>query len=121
MFFEQFCMNVASDIHITEPLNDVSQVPSYDIQSRVHNLIKQLVYKMDILDHVHVWYVENALSDMTEVEEKLKSFNNGDVPDWVINELSTNLYRQSFQELNKNQQSIIKTLAVYICISGKGN
>lgn len=122
MYFQEFCMRIANPDHITTPLSPIEE-PSYEIQRLTHVLIVQLVNRMGILDHTHVWHVENAfneLESMDRIEEILKERYNGEIPNWVIESLAMNLYRVRFHELNETQQAIIKTLAVYICISAKG-
>lgn len=86
---------------------------------RAHVLCNQIVNRMDKLDRTEIYHVESALSDKSAVIDILESHYHGEIPDIVPIYLSRVLYKTEFNALDQTQQQIIKTLAVYICISAK--
>ena len=120
--FQQFCNQHASGEWITDQLDTASFEFSkeYDMPTRIRSMIEIMKPKVNIVDKINVPLIESASADISEVESKLKDFNNGDIPDCILVELSNGLYGESdqpFTSLTIDQQNIIKILAVYICIS----
>ena len=74
--------------------------------------------KMDHLDAIEIPYIEEKLTaKANELEDILAGYNDGDVPDYLVNLLSTELYAREFHTLNCEEQAIIRTLSVYIIVS----
>ena len=120
MLFGQFCKQFASNELITEPFTDSETAPD-DIKARAQVLCDIMMPKMDILDKVEVVFIEAALQDPEYVESTLAQYNQGDIPDYLFKKFSETLYQTPFQELTLEQQSIIKTLSAYICVSVQGS
>jgi len=120
MLFGQFCKQFASNELITEPFTD-AETASDDIKARAQVLCDIMKPKMDILDKVEVVFIEAALQDPEYVESTLAQYNQGDIPDYLFKKFSETLYQTPFQELTLEQQSIIKTLSAYICVSAQGS
>ena len=72
---------------------------------------------MTILNRIEIPFIEEAFRDMDRVERLLAAYNQGDVPDYLLKTFAEKLYGSEFTSLNPDQQSIIKILSVYICIS----
>lgn len=120
MIFSKFCKQFATPVIVTDDL-ELSETPSEDVIKRVNVLCNEIMKpKMDILDKIEISFIEARLQDMEHVEDVLEHHYNGDVPDYLLHMLSTNLYGSEFNQLNLDQQAIIKTLSVYLCISMKG-
>jgi hypothetical protein len=49
--------------------------------------------------------------------DKALSPTNGDVPDSLIEHISTELYNNSFNNVDETEQSIIVIVALYICVA----
>lgn len=114
MIFEQFCKYHATNEQISSI--DVKDVDR-NIQERAHALCQIMKPKMTILDRIEIPFIEEAFKDMAKVERLLSTYNEGDVPDYLLRTFSENLYGSEFTSLNEDQQAIIKILSVYICIS----
>lgn len=119
MVFSQFCKRLATNEVIAETMN-VTDVND-DVKGRAHALCQIMKPKMGILDKIEVGFIEEAFRDMDKVERLLAEYNDGEVPDYLLKTLSETLYGPEFTSLNPDQQSIIKILAVYICISIQGS
>ena len=119
MVFSQFCKRLATNEVITETMN-VTDVND-DVKGRAHALCQIMKPKMDILDKIEIGFIEEAFRDMDKVERLLAEYNDGEVPDYLLKTLSATLYGPEFTSLNPDQQSIIKILGVYICISIQGS
>ena len=119
MVFSQFCKRLATNEVITETMN-VTDIND-DVKGRAHALCQIMKPKMDILDKIEIGFIEEAFRDMDKVERLLAEYNDGEVPDYLLKTLSATLYGPEFTSLNPDQQSIIKILAVYICISIQGS
>ena len=115
MKFLPFCQRISTPFIVVEPVQ-VSEMPE-DIAKRVKALCDIMKLKMDKLERVEIPFVESLFQDIDKVEDIMEKEYNGDVPDYLLHNLSTNLYGQEFASLDADQQSIIKTLSVYICIS----
>lgn len=119
MVFSQFCKRLATNEVIAETMN-VTDVND-DVKGRAHALCQIMKPKMDILDKIEIGFIEEAFRDMDKVERLLAEYNDGEVPDYLLKTLSKTLYGPEFTSLNPDQQSIIKILGVYICISIQGS
>jgi hypothetical protein len=115
MVFSQFCKRLATNEAITDTMN-VTDVND-DVKGRAHALCQIMKPKMDILDRIEIGFIEEAFRDMDRAEKVLAEYNDGYVPDYLLKTLSETLYGHEFTSLNADQQSIIKILSAYICIS----
>lgn len=121
--FQEFCLSIASGEHLNEPGPESSALYAehdVDLKQRADALVEIMKNKMGILDRVPIPFIEEAFIDHDRVEMLLKNFRNGDVPDYLLIVFSQRLYGREFADLTVEQQAIIKTLAMYICISIQG-
>jgi hypothetical protein len=95
---------------------DESLVPDI-LKTRAQVLISIMRTKMEILDRIEIAFVERVFDDMDKAEKLLAEYNHGDIPDYLLKELSEKLYHRQMKELTDDEQTIIKTLSLYICIS----
>lgn len=117
MYFQEFCNMVATTERIDDDLNVDESVVTDDMKRRAKALCSIMSTKVDIADRIEIPYIESAFQNLSKAETALQLYNDGDVPDYLLKEFSTNLYHQELKELTDEQQNIIKTLAAYICIS----
>lgn len=115
MKFLPFCQRITTPFIVVEQ-TQVTEVPN-DIAERVTTLCNMMKPKMNKLDRIEIPFIEALFHDMDIVEDIMEKEYNGDVPDYLVETFSTNLYGQEFASLDSDQQAIIKTLSVYICIS----
>ena len=113
MIFSAFCKRVSTYDMITQL--DVKPV-NKELEKRIDVLCEIMEPKMEILDRIEVPFVENKFVDIEYVSKILSTYNQGDIPDYLLKTLSQRLYRTEFTALNSDRQSIIKTLSAYICI-----
>lgn len=108
--FQRFCMNKATDLPITfDPDNVI-------IEEKYANIldvtIKDLKGRRDVFDNVNVVYIENKINSVD-----FEAIADMDIPDGIFVRLAEGIFNKTISELNVEQQSIIKVVAVYICIS----
>lgn len=112
--FQKFCLDKTTRIPFDDQEDRILEDKYVDI---LDITIRNLRNKRDIFDRVNVAYVENAITSddfLTKLNEKLPD---GEVPYMVIKRLSEGIFKKKPHELNVEQQSIIKILSIYICIS----
>ena len=114
MIFTKFCKLIATPGKMMIDPNCKTVPEKY--RERLHRLIKMLQPEMGMLDKIQVSFVETAMEDITYVTARLNETCGGDIPDAIINELALNLYYRAFNKITEDEQSIIKVLAVYLCI-----
>lgn len=124
MIFKEFCREFATD----EPIQIRSMYPieftpvENELIRRAHILSNNIKHKMDVLDRIEISYIEEKLKDKDAVVEILESCYHGEIPGFLPMHLTAILYDcdpEEFNNLSADKQQIIKTLAVYICISAK--
>ena len=122
MKFQTFCNLLTPSYLITEPLTDTDVLPegSEEMLKRAHTLISQMAPKMGHLDSIEIPYIEQKLSaNASKLEDILAGYNNGDVPNYLVNLFSTGLYAREFHTLNCEEQAIIRVLCAYIIVSAQ--
>ena len=108
--FQKFCNSKATDLPITfDPDNVIVEEKYLDI---LDVTIKDLRGRREVFDEINVVYVENAINNVN-----LEEIADMDIPDGIFVRLAEGIFKKKVSELNADQQSIIKVLAVYICIS----
>lgn len=112
MKFKQFCINIANPDHIDIPTTSTT---SYEPDKMYENIINIMKPKMDILDKINVPFIEATFEDMDEVVTLLEN-NSSDISDGMILRLAENLYENHFNNLNDEEQAIIKVIACYLSI-----
>jgi protoporphyrinogen oxidase len=82
------------------------------------SLVNYVKPKKDILDKVEIPFIEKTFTSKTdkEVREILDKSCQCEIPDGLINTLSSRIYAKSFNEMSVSEQSIINVLAVYLMI-----
>lgn len=123
MSFLQYANDFASDdlLHI-EPIDRELTPVENELVRRAHICIRTIKHQRDNFDRISLGYVEEYLHDTKEVSSIMETVYNGDVPDILPLTLASDLYDvdySGFNDLTSDQQKIIKTLAMYICISAK--
>lgn len=113
--FKDKCINIASDEMLTVDTSITEYPDKYE--TPLNSLIIIMKNKMEILDKISIKFIESAFDNMSSVQEALdKNTDKGEIPDGIINKLSTELYHISFNDLTQEQQAIIKVLSCYLCI-----
>lgn len=112
MKFKQFCINIANPDHINIPATSTT---SYEPDKMYENIINIMKPKMDILDKINVPFIEATFEEMDEVVTLLEN-NSSDISDGMILRLAENLYENHFNNLNDEEQAIIKVIACYLSI-----
>ena len=116
--FQQFCDNIALDIDIS-PTTDSTMITNPKILSITSNIINDLSAKKNRLGNMKVTYVTAYLEKFTEDElsaELHKKTVDDEIPDELINRLSSGIYGVKYDELSAQQKNIIKVLAIYIIL-----
>ena len=121
--FLEFAKEFASDTVFTEPIvvdryftdDDPIVVELRDVIDFMNNEIDPIE-----LDKICIKEMQEALSDTDAVTKALKTSGYEDVPNYILAELAKGLYNAEIQNLNPDEQAIIKTLAVYIIVSVQG-
>lgn len=111
--FQSFCLNLTTSTPIVEGTDKTVDDKYKDI---LRVTIKDLRNKRNIFDSVNVVYIENVLSTSDAIEKLLNNIQDDEIPYGIIYELSKGIFDKDPTELNVVQQSIIKVVAVYICI-----
>lgn len=114
--FKALCDRLATSdkITITEPEDpNVVEIP-FDLESDITALVDMIKPKMKRLDRVHIGFIEHVFDDLNRVNQIMKEHYDMNVDDGVSYALSRYLYDKSFNDLEADEQSIIKVLAVYI-------
>lgn len=115
--FKDFCKQVVTNYRITsDDVGTDMTVPPY-FESQVESLIEIMRPKMNRLDRVSVRFIEEYFENIDKVPELFDTNRpTGDVPNSIINKLSTELYGKPVNDLTDDEQAIIKVLSCYICI-----
>lgn len=118
MTFQQFCDNIALDMEVS-PVTDSTMITNPAILSITSNIINDLASKKNRLGNMKVTYVTSYLEKFTEDElsaELHKKTVDDEIPDELINRLSSGIYGVKYDELSAQQKNIIKVLAIYIIL-----
>jgi len=113
MYFLQFCKSITKQEICTMP--DVNDCVDPRIMDRAEILFKQMRTKTNIFDRIEIPYIESELQDQDKVQRILMQYNDGDIPDYLFRKFSE-LFHKPFNDLNIDEQSIVKTLSVYVCM-----
>ena len=119
--FQQFCDKISKDSNINiESAPTSSSNLSDDYKAIADNIIKSLKVKVSKFNTLKLPYI-TAVFDKFETEEELadelhmKTVDD-EIPDSLINYLSSGLYNMEYMAISKQQQNIIKVLAIYIIL-----
>jgi hypothetical protein len=116
MKFATLCRNLSTGNHL-KTVSDTFEYPD-QLKDVVDSLVHYVRPKRDVLDKVEIPFIEKTFTSKTdaEVREILEKSCNCEIPDGIINTLSTRIYDKSFNEMSVGEQSIINVLAVYLMI-----
>lgn len=118
MNFKDFCNRFCISSPVTLP-----DVPSGaatlepDLYKRTMTLISNVRPQSKRFHLVPMTFITRRLSDTAEVCRCLDAYNDGNIPDFIFETLSRELYEHPFNQLRHDYQNIIETLAVYIIVS----
>ena len=117
MKFTEYCRKLVTSDPFTE-VTDSTDIPD-EYVSPTDVLISSMKNKADIFDKINIAYIEAVFNEMTE--DKLMNkldmrFDEGEIPDGIINKLSEGIFKCKPIELTDDQRAIIKVLTIYICI-----
>lgn len=116
--FQQFCDRISKD---SDAVADSSAAAlSEDEKKIADSLISSLKYKVSKFNTLKLPYI-TAVFDKFETEEELgdelhRKTVDDEIKDTLLNYLSSGLYNMRYMALDKQQQNIIKVLAIYIIL-----
>lgn len=116
MIFQQFCNSLVTTNDFSS-VDVTDQIIPDEYTDGTKGVIECTKHNRDVFDRIELSFVESAFRDRTKYLEKLANIPDGEIPDGIINKLSSEIFKTNAKELNVNQQAIIKVLAIYICIS----
>lgn len=112
--FKDFCVNLATTGELD--IDDTDRFVPDNYRSQLDTLINIMSPRMNNLEYINIRFIEDSFEDLEEVKKVLNDRCN-DIPDGIINVLSHKLYGdKSVNQLTEDERSIIKVLAVYLCI-----
>ena len=112
--FKKFCMNHTNNVKLAIP-SAVDEVPDV-YKNTAERVLKDLKTRVGMFDRTPIPYIQDTI-DMVDDMGKALSPTNGDVPDSLIEHISTELYNNSFNNVDETEQSIIVIVALYICVA----
>lgn len=112
--FKKFCMNHTNKVKLVIP-SIVDEVPDV-YKNTAERVLKDLKTRVGMFDRTPIPYIQDTI-DMVDDMDKALSPTNGDVPDSLIEHISTELYNNSFNDVDETEQSIIVIVALYICVA----
>lgn len=112
--FKKFCMNHTNNVKLVIP-SIVDEVPDV-YKNTAERVLKDLKTRVGMFDRTPIPYIQDTI-DMVDDMDKALSPTNGDVPDSLIEHISTELYNNSFNNVDVTEQSIIVIVALYICVA----
>lgn len=112
--FKKFCMNRTNNVKLAIP-SVVDEVPDV-YKNTAERVLKDLKTRVGMFDRTPIPYIQDTI-DMVDDMDKALSPTNGDVPDSLIEHISTELYNNSFNNVDVTEQSIIVIVALYICVA----
>lgn len=112
--FKKFCMNRTNNVKLVIP-SIVDEVPDI-YKNTAERVLKDLKTRVGMFDRTPIPYIQDTI-DMVDDMDKALSPTNGDVPDSLIEHISTELYNNSFNNVDETEQSIIVIVALYICVA----
>ena len=112
--FTDFCRKTVTSTQLTE-VTASTDIPIKYVKP-LDVLIKDMKKKVDIFDKINIPYVEAAFDGNDIVKKLDRELVDGEIPDGIINKLSEGIFERKPAELTDVQGTIIKVLAVYICI-----
>ena len=119
--FQQFCDKISKDSNLGIESASTSSSKLSDVHKAIaDNIIKSLKVKLSKFDVLKLPYI-TAVFDKFETEDELadelhmKTVDD-EIPDSLINYLSSGLYNMEYMAISKQQQNIIKVLAIYIIL-----
>lgn len=113
--FKEFCIDTANKFIFDGNIENVNVPEEYKVA--VDSIIEAVKYKADRFDKVHISFIENAINDVS-LEDFAKVFNDKTkIPEGIFEKLSKEIFGKSFNNLDNDEMSIIKTIGIYLIIS----
>ena len=112
--FRKYCINNTLATKVTiSPVTD--EVPEM-YKPTMERVLTDLSGRVSLFDRTSVPYIQDTIDRITDIDKAL-SPTKGDIPDALIETISTRLYEKSFNDINTDEQSIIFIIALYICVA----
>lgn len=113
--FQTFCDMRTVDVKIIIPDTLNSEVPEL-YKPTMERVLKDLSARTALFDHTSVPYIQETLECVKDMDEAL-SLTDGEIPNGILEEVSTTLYGKYFNDVEIYEQSIIIVVATYICVA----
>ena len=117
--FQDMCSRIVTG-HVELKNNNVDNFDHFPEtwKTTTEALITSLKPKRDRFDKVCLSYIQKEFNNMNSVQKALdENTTSGEVPDEILCHVSSGIYDKAFNDLDDNEQAIIKVLACYIIIS----
>ena len=112
--FKKYCINntLATKVAIPTVTDEVPEM----YKPTMERVLTDLSGRVSLFDHTSVPYIQDTIDRVTNMDNALKP-TNGDIPDALIETVSTRLYGKSFNDIAVDEQSIIFIISLYICVA----
>lgn len=112
--FQTFCNTRTVDIKLTIP--DVTDEVSEVYKPTMNRVLNDLSNRVVMFDRTSIPYIQETIERVDNMDKALEP-TNGDIPESILEKVSTTLYGSSFNDVNVEQQSIIIIVSTYICVA----
>ena len=112
--FRKYCINNTRSAKVTIP-SVTNEVPEM-YKPTMERVLTDLSGRVALFDRTPVPYIQDTIDRIVDMEKAL-SPTKGDIPDSLIETISTRLYGKSFNNINADEQSIIFIISLYICVA----
>lgn len=118
MSFQQFCDKISNNLDVI-PESDSIYLANKSLISIANNIIRDFKNKTTRLDSLKMTYIVAAFDKYDEedfYEELHRKTVDDEIPDELINYLSSGIYKMKYADMTTQQKNIIKVLAIYIIL-----
>ena len=112
--FRKYCINNTLATKVTIP-TVTDEVPEM-YKPTMERVLTDLSGRTTLFDHTSVPYIQDTIDRIENIDKSL-SPTNGDIPDSILETVSTRLYGKSFNDVDVTEQSIIFIVSLYICVA----
>ena len=112
--FRKYCINNTYGTKVAISSNDTDVPEIY--KPTMERVLTDLSTRVALFDRTAVPYIQDTI-DKVENMEKALEYTKGDIPDAMLETISTRLYGNSFNDVDVAEQSIIFIIALYICVA----
>lgn len=115
--FKRFCKNRVIEVKLTLPpiVEDVPEI----YKPTMERVLADVDTRMGAIDRSPIPYIQETIEYVDNMDLALK-YTNGDVPDALLNTVSTRLFGKEFNDTDIEEQSIIIVVSLYICVARNG-